>query len=158
MTTRTLLETFYKSFQARDAEGMKACYHKDVQFSDPVFPDLRGDDAGWMWKMLCVRGKDLVLEFSILEANETGGKVAWDAHYTFQATKRKVHNKIVGTFRIQDGKIIEHRDVFSFWRWTRMALGPMGWLLGWTPLVQNKVRQQAAKGLAEFKKSQQSEK
>ncbi len=150
VTTRELLETFYKSFQARDAEGMKACYHKDVRFSDPVFPDLRGEDAGRMWAMLCARGKDLVVEFSILEATETEGKVAWDAYYTFQATKRKVHNQIIGTFRLQDGKIIEHRDTFSFWRWTRMALGPIGWLLGWSPPVQNKIRKQAAKGLRDF--------
>lgn len=153
MATRELLDQFYSSFQKRDAEGMKACYHKDIHFSDPAFGDLHGDDAGWMWLMLCKRGKDLKLEYTILEAHEDGGKVAWDAHYTFQATKRKVHNKIVGTFKIKDGKIIEHHDVFSFWRWARMALGPAGLLLGWTPFLQKKVRQQALKGLEEFKKS-----
>jgi hypothetical protein len=45
----------------------------------------------------------------------------------------------------------EHRDAFGFHRWARQALGPAGLLLGWTPLVQGKVRAQAARSLADFR-------
>ncbi|MBL8954530.1 MAG: hypothetical protein JNK82_27370, partial [Myxococcaceae bacterium] len=41
----------------------------------------------------------------------------------------------------------EHTDSFDFGAWSRQALGPSGLLLGWSPLVKNKVRAQAAKGL-----------
>ncbi|MCB0245996.1 MAG: nuclear transport factor 2 family protein, partial [Anaerolineae bacterium] len=60
------------------------------------------------------------------------------------------HNRIDASFRFQDGKIIQHRDSFSFWRWSSMALGPVGMLLGWSPLVKNKVRRQAAHNLERF--------
>ena len=43
--------------------------------------------------------------------------------------------------------IIEHRDDFDLWAWTRMALGLPGVLLGWTPIIQGKVRKTAGAGL-----------
>ncbi len=145
-----LIETFYKCFQKRDAEGMAACYHQDVSFSDPVFPDLKGDQARSMWKMLCARGKDLEIQFSAVKANDSTGSAHWEAWYTFSGTGRKVHNVIDAEFEFRDGKIIRHKDQFGFWRWTRMALGPAGVLLGWTPIVQNGVRKKANQGLVDF--------
>ena len=47
------------------------------------------------------------------------------------------------------------RDRFDFWRWARQALGAPGWLLGWSPLLRNKVRATAAKNLARFMASRQ---
>ena len=41
------------------------------------------------------------------------------------------------------GKIVRHIDRFDFWRWSRMALGPAGLLLGWTPLLHKKVQAKA---------------
>lgn len=145
-----LLERFYQSFQKRDADGMAACYHQDVEFSDPVFPDLKGDRARGMWQMLCERGKDLELEFSGISADDTSGKAHWEARYTFGATGNKVHNIIEAEFTFADGLIKTHRDTFDLWRWAGQALGVSGKLLGWTPFVQNKVRGQADKGLSIF--------
>ena len=59
-------------------------------------------------------------------------------------------NDIQARFVFRDGKICEHHDTFDLWRWSRQALGTTGLLLGWTPLVQGKVRQQALKGLRAF--------
>jgi hypothetical protein len=53
-------------------------------------------------------------------------------------------------FRFKDGLIAEHDDDFSFHTWARQALGPTGLLLGWTPIVKNKVNSQARGGLEEF--------
>jgi hypothetical protein len=65
-------------------------------------------------------------------------------------TGRRVHNKIDATFQFQDGKIIRHHDRFNFWKWSFMALGPVGLFLGWSPFIKNKVRKQAAKNLEKF--------
>ena len=73
-----------------------------------------------------------------------------EATYTFAATGRRVHNVIDAEFRFENGLIIEHTDRFDFWRWSRMALGAPGMLLGWTPIVRNKVRGQARAGLDAF--------
>nr|MBA2321513.1 nuclear transport factor 2 family protein [Deltaproteobacteria bacterium] len=59
MEPSVLVNKFYAAFAQRDGESMAACYHPDVHFSDPVFPDLRGRDAGDMWRMLTSTGKDL---------------------------------------------------------------------------------------------------
>lgn len=49
-----------------------------------------------------------------------------------------------------DGKIIQHHDEFNFWKWSVMALGPIGIGLGWSPLVKNKVQRRAAENLENF--------
>lgn len=145
-----LIERFYTAFQARDAEAMVACYHPDVQFSDPVFPDLRGPRAGAMWRMLCARATSLEIEHRDVSADDTRGRAHWDARYLFSATGRQVHNSIDATFEFRDGLIARHTDRFDLWKWAGMALGPKGTLLGWTPLVKGAIRKQAAKGLAQF--------
>jgi ketosteroid isomerase-like protein len=139
-----LIQTFYRAFQKGDAETMSACYHADIEFSDEVFPLLRGRRAGDMWRMLCARSKDFELEFRDVHADGEGGRAHWDASYTFSKTGRRVVNRIDATFAFREGKIVRHVDRFDFWRWSRQALGPAGVLLGWTPIVRNAVRRQAA--------------
>jgi ketosteroid isomerase-like protein len=145
------IRRFYSAFQKRDAATMAACYAPDVRFSDPVFTDLRGGDAGAMWKMLCERGKDLKIEFSGVSADGAIGRAHWEAWYTFSTTGRKVHNVIDAEFEFRDGLIVTHTDRFDLYRWSRQALGVAGVLLGWSPLLQNKVRAMAAKGLADYR-------
>lgn len=144
-----LVHTFYTAFQQRDHAGMIACYHPDVHFSDPVFTDLRGPQAKAMWHMLCERGKDLQVSFDNIQADGQSGRADWQAVYTF-SNGRRVHNVIQATFQFQDNLIVNHRDSFNLWRWTRMALGPTGLLLGWSPLVQKKVRKTAVARLHKF--------
>jgi hypothetical protein len=142
----TLIERFYAAFARRDWRTMAASYHADAHFSDEVF-DLHGaQQIGHMWRMLCERGADLRIEHS----NVTPTSAHWEAWYTFSASGRPVHNVIDARFTLAQGLILRHVDVFSFWRWSRQALGTPGALLGWTPWLRAKVRAQAAKGLAAY--------
>ncbi len=147
---KQLITTFYSCFQQLDAEGMAACYHENIRFSDPAFPELKGAEAGAMWKMLCSQAKGFELSFSDISANDATGKAHWEARYDFTATRRRVHNRITAEFKFQDGKIIQHQDSFNFWKWSFMALGPVGLMLGWSPMLRKKVQQQAAKALKKF--------
>jgi ketosteroid isomerase-like protein len=146
-----LLDRFYGAFTNLDAETMAACYAPTVSFSDPVFPDLRGDEAGDMWRMLTARARDFRVELPERSADDTTGTAHWIAHYTFAQTGRPVVNDVHATFRFQDGLIVEHRDSFDFHRWARQALGPVGLLLGWTPFLRAKVQAQARAGLESFR-------
>lgn len=146
----SLIETFYTSFQKLDAGAMARCYHPEIRFSDPVFPLLTGAEVSAMWSMLCSQAKNFELTFADIQANELVGKAHWEALYDFSATGRRVHNKIDAAFEFREGKIIKHTDTFDFWKWSRMALGPAGSLLGWTPIVRNKVQRQARGRLAKF--------
>ncbi|MNT11876.1 SnoaL-like domain protein [compost metagenome] len=145
-----LITRFYEAFQRLDAEAMVACYSDDIVFSDPAFGTLRGKDAGDMWRMLSTRAKDFSLTFDNVHADERNGSAHWVATYLFSQTGRIVVNDIQARFVFRDGKICEHHDSFDLWRWSRQALGTTGLLLGWTPMVQGKVRQQALKGLRAF--------
>ena len=145
-----LITQFYSAFQRLDAEAMAACYTDDVLFSDPAFGELRGRDAGDMWRMLTTRAKDFSLVFDQVRSDDTGGSAHWVATYLFSATGNTVFNDIQARFVFRDGKICEHHDHFDLWRWARQALGAKGLLLGWTPLVKNAVRAQANKGLKVF--------
>lgn len=144
-----LVTRFYEAFARRDWAAMAACYHPDVHFSDEVF-DLHGADAGNMWRMLLTNGRDLTVEYSGVSADAATGQAHWDARYTFSATGRKVLNRIDARFEFRDGLIVRHVDRFDFWRWSRQALGMPGWLLGWSGVLQGKVRAKAAAGLAAF--------
>ncbi|WP_400192564.1 nuclear transport factor 2 family protein [Hymenobacter sp. B81] len=147
-----LLHRFYQAFQRRDHAGMAACYHPEATFEDAAF-QLQGRQIGLMWRMLCERGKDLRLTFNDIHADEQQGRATWDARYTFAQTGRPVHNHIRAHFTFQDGLIRTHHDEFSFWRWSRQALGPVGWLLGWTPWLQKKVQASALSSLQKFQTS-----
>ncbi|HEX2241271.1 MAG TPA: nuclear transport factor 2 family protein, partial [Actinomycetota bacterium] len=95
-------------------------------------------------------GTDLEVSHSNVRADDGRGSADWEATYTFTASGRKVHNRIHAEFRFADGKIVEHRDHFDFYRWSRQALGPLGIALGWTPFVRNQVRQKADRQLRKF--------
>ncbi|NMO20466.1 nuclear transport factor 2 family protein [Pyxidicoccus fallax] len=145
-----LISDFYYAFQRRDAQAMAACYHPDVEFSDPVFVGLRHGGVTAMWRMLCERGKDLQLTFRDVQADDRTGRAHWDANYTFSTTGRKVLNRIDAEFEFRDGKIVRHLDRFDFWAWSRQALGPAGLVLGWSPMLRNKVRATARKSLDKY--------
>ena len=146
-----LITRFYSAFASGDHATMAASYTEDATFSDPVFPHLSADEARDMWRMFCTSGNDVAVTFSDVQADDRSGSARWDAVYKFPKTGRKVHNKIQASFLFRDGKIVRHRDDFDLYAWTRMALGPMGVALGWTPLVKNQVRQQAASQLGKFR-------
>jgi hypothetical protein len=101
-----------------------------------------------MWEMLLKSSKDLKVEFNTVTTNSAH----WDAWYSFSRTGRQVHNIIDATFEFKDGLIYRHTDRFDFWRWSRQALGLSGTLLGWTPVIKNKVRSIARKNLDDYRR------
>ena len=131
---------------------MQACYHNDIVFNDPVFQNLKGGEAKAMWHMLIDSSKKLTLQYNTISAHGDSGVAHWEAYYPFSRTGRKVHNIIDAKFEFKDNKIIRHTDHFNFWRWSRMALGTPGIILGWTPLINRKVKSIARAGLDKFLK------
>ena len=145
-----LIHTFYQSFKKLDAEGMASCYHDSVEFSDPAFPDLKGKMVANMWRMLCAQAQNFELSYADVNADDMEGSVNWEAKYDFSKTGRKVHNKIQASFIFENGKIVQHVDSFDFWRWSKMALGPAGLLLGWSPMLKGKVTNMANASLMRY--------
>jgi ketosteroid isomerase-like protein len=150
-----LIHRFYEAFAALDPAPMQAAYAPDARFRDEVFALQGPAQIGAMWRMLCeatrAKGQDAWrLSHRDVEAGDERGRAHWEAHYRFSASGRLVHNVIDAEFRFRDGRIVQHVDRFPFWRWSRQALGAPGWLLGWTPFLQAKVRAQAMANLARY--------
>ena len=155
-TNEETITRFYKAFAELDAEVMRDCYADDATFEDPVFL-LRGkDEVAGMWHMLCdaTKGKgrqDWRLEFGEVHANGNSGGAHWEAHYRFSVTKRLVHNVIEARFTFApNGLIATHRDTFDFWRWSRQALGLVGFMLGWMPFFRKQMRERVSESLNRY--------
>lgn len=132
------LRRLYDAFAARDGEAMAACYAPDASFEDPVFR-LSGSDTGDMWRMLTERGRDLRIDYKVVDH----AHVEWTADYTFEG--HPVHNEIQSAFQFDDeGRIREQVDTFSFPRWARQALGLKGKLFGRFGFLQSAVRKNSA--------------
>lgn len=150
-----IMTRFYEAFAAGDADAMAELYHPDISFEDPVFGKLEGARVMAMWRMLIERGKGtLEIRFEQVRMEGDAGRLRWIATYRFSKTGRKVVNRIEAEMRFKDGRILWHRDRFSFWRWSRQALGLPGWMLGWTPLMRRRVSEEALKGLTLWEKRQ----
>jgi ketosteroid isomerase-like protein len=151
MTNRQTIETFYTAFQKGDYSTMQSCYADSAVFNDPAFVNLAAPEVRAMWKMLLLSGgAGFSLEFSNIQATDTEGGAEWTARYVFSQTGRKVVNHIKASFVFENGKIIKHTDQFSFYRWSRQALGLPGLLLGHTGFLKRKVQTLARKRLDAF--------
>lgn len=148
-----LIKTFYTNFQQRNWKGMLEAYHPDIFFYDPVFGNLEGPQVAAMWEMLLSSARELEMQFAGITVSDGYGSCQWTATYLFTATGRKVVNKGKALFTFSEGKIVEHHDDFSFWKWSAQALGWSGLLFGWTSVLQNKVRRQARGKLERFIKN-----
>jgi ketosteroid isomerase-like protein len=144
-----LIRDLYEAMGRHDGEAMAELYAPDGRFHDPAFGDLTGAEAGDMWRMLTGRATDLKVELAEHSADDDSGTAHWIATYSFN-TGRPVVNDIHARFRFRDGKIVQHEDSFSFFRWARQALGPAGLVLGLPPMSRL-VRVRARRDLAEFR-------
>lgn len=149
-TTTRLIETFYGAFGCGDLDTMAKCYHPDAVFSDPIFPELRGVQVMEMWRMLLERSAGMEVVASSLHGDDRRGQAHCMVCYTFRRNGRTMVNEIDAAFRFADGMIIEHKDHFDFWLWSRQAFGMRGLLLGWTPALQRKVQAAAVASLVTF--------
>ncbi len=155
---QNIIEQFYEAFQKADAEKMTNCYHDEVVFEDPAFGILEGDRAKNMWRMLCESSKDLKIEISNVKIKNDSATAHWEAHYTFSRTGRKVHNIIDATFKLKDGKIVEHIDTFNLHKWAKQALGLKGTILGGTSFFREKLNTQVNNLLTKYEKKITSKK
>jgi len=117
-----------------------------------VLHELHGERARDMWRMLCQNGKDLVVVASEVTGNGGTGRAHWEADYTFGVTGRKVHNVVEARFDLSGGLIARHTDSFDFATWAGQAFGPVGSVLGHTPLLPFALRRMANRQLDQFQR------
>lgn len=145
-----LAKNFYDAMQRKDYQTMNSLYSFDATFSDPVFRGLDTSLTKAMWAMLMKRAKNWSLSYEVVSSNQHSVTTKWIGRYQFSKTGRDVENHVTATMFIVDGKIKTQIDQFDFWKWSKMALGAPGILLGWTSFLNQKVSNQAVSGLKDF--------
>lgn len=152
----TTVTNFYQAFSRLDADAMAECYAEGAQFADEAF-HLRGKrEVMGMWRMLFQATQagnraDWKLEWGDLREEGAEIKVRWEEDYRFGVARRSVHNCVLATFTFdEEGKILTHHDRFNLWRWSRMALGVPGAVLGWSPAFRKLMGRQARANLDKF--------
>jgi ketosteroid isomerase-like protein len=148
--TENLLKKFYVALHNLDYESMQHCYHPEATFEDPVFGKLDAKEVKAMWKMLCLSARELSITIENISADQEMGACDVTASYLFSQTGRQVINRIHAEFHFKEGKIVEQRDRFDLWKWSRQALGMPGWLLGWAPFFKKGIRQKARSRLKKY--------
>ena len=149
--SQEIISQFYSAFEKHDVEGMNGLYHEKVIFNDHGFKNLNHQEVTSMWAMLLERSKgELKVEHHSVLGDEKLAQCTWEATYNFSKTNRPVHNIIHATMEFEEGKIIKHTDDFNFWRWSSMALGLPGKLLGWSSFLKHKVQKMARQSLDHY--------
>lgn len=146
-----LLRRLFDRLAARDAEGAARCYHRDIFFTDPLFPRVRGDDVRALWVMMFDDVEELRVTLSEVSADQDGGRAAWTATYRLGANGRRMSTSGRSLFAFRDGLVCRHYDHFSLWRWCAAALGPAGAALGWFGPFRWAVRQSFARRFDRFR-------
>jgi hypothetical protein len=148
-----IVTKFYDAFANADASKMCEYYHPDIEFRDPIFGSLKGNDACQMWEMLIARSNENIkIKLSEVKSNDYHGTARWEATYYFSKNKRKVVNSIRAEFFFQDGLMRRHTDDFDIWKWSKQALGLTEYLFGWTGFMQNKTHINAVLSLKKYQK------
>ena len=140
-----LLRKLLDRLGARDAEGMRHCYHPEVFYTNPLVPRASGAQAFEAWRAIFDELPDLHVALGDAAADADGGTAHWRATYTFRG--RRVEHDVRSMFAFRQGLVCRHYDHFSLWRWIARALGPAGLALGWFGPFRWGLRQRVARRL-----------
>jgi hypothetical protein len=150
------LERLYQAFERLDGDMMQACYAPQATFDDEIYSLHGAREIGGMWRMHCrsarVRSRGgFRLEVGQFHMDGSRARVRWEVQYRYGEGNRDVFNRVDAEFEFDaDGRILRHRDRYSFGRWARQALGWPALVFGWTPLLRWWTRKRAASKLARY--------
>lgn len=139
---------FFEAFARTDPHAMAACYHPMASYSNPVFPDLRGEQPGRMWALALADAQALRLDWSVAFADDRKAQVIWQARWLRGGRVQRM--EAASTLTLWDGVIVRQVDEFRFARWAAQHLGAAGLALSWLPAFQRMVQRRARIALARF--------
>ena len=131
-------------------EGIPGCVHPEIQYFDPLFGALEGQDV--------VRLRSFEASFNgfkmergeIEDLGDGYYSCPWKKTYTYPVTGRKVSINGKSHISMDNGLVTGHSEAFSLHRWAKDAYGIAGWFFGSIFFFQRKMRREAARQLREF--------
>lgn len=150
---RVLVQDYFEAFQKGDWKTMSRSYASNATFKDPIFPKgLKGSQIGAAWGDITQNLRPKVT-FSNIEVHGDLVTAKWSAKYPLKLPvfgTNQIDNDITATFRIKDGKIVEHIEHFDMNEYIQEATGLRGLSFLVRPLVRNRIRAGALENMASF--------
>lgn len=128
--TEQVARAFYDAFCAGDVATLERLYAPDVRFQDEIFSFQDRAGTMGMWRIL-LASEGARFRYELLSTQGETAKVRWLADY--ELFGRPIHNVIEATLTIREGRVVDHKDAFSWERWSRQAF-PLGGLPTWGPV------------------------
>lgn len=151
-TNQQIIKAFYTALNHKDSKSMNALLADDIEFYDPAFGMLKGDEVKYMWQFLTENAKDFSLKVKGISAENDEGIAHWESTYTFATTGNKVLNIVNSSFEFKNGKIIKHVDEFDIKKWVKQALGNSLGIFGGGFLVKNMIQKKSKSLLDNYMK------
>ena len=114
-----VVSQFYRAFEAKDVDAMEQLYAPNLKFKDAIFKFDDAAGATHMWRKLFQVDPNAKLTFTLDSTDGATVKGHWVADY--HVGGRPVHNEVSTTMKVENGKIVEHTDDFSWKKWAPQA-------------------------------------
>jgi len=114
-----VVSAFYKAFETKDVDTQEKLYAPNVKFKDAIFSFDNAKDTANMFRKLNGVDPNAKIKFTLDSVNGSTVKGHWVADY--HVLGRPVHNEVSTTMKVENGKITEHTDDFSWKKWAPQA-------------------------------------
>ena len=123
-----IVQEFAKAFNARDVNGLLACFTEHASYTDNFFGEHRGRDGlRAMFERMFREGRDYLWQMDTIVYAPTSAAAEWTFSYVVtdavpRSTGRKVRFRGMSLFELQNGRIARYREYFD----TGVALVQLG--------------------------------
>jgi steroid delta-isomerase-like uncharacterized protein len=124
----SLVQDFAKAFNARDVDGLLACFTEHGSYTDNFFGEHRGRDGlRAMFERMFREGRDYVWQMDRIVETPAAAAAEWTFSYVVtdavpRSAGRKVSFRGMSLFELEQGRIARYREYFD----TGVALVQLG--------------------------------
>ena len=123
-----LVQDFAKAFNARDVDGLLACFTERASYTDNFFGEHRGRDGlSAMFERMFREGRDYLWQMDTIVETPAAAAAEWTFSYVVtdavpRSAGRKVRFRGMSLFELEQGRIARYREYFD----TGVALVQLG--------------------------------
>ena len=123
-----LVQEFAKAFNARDVDGLLACFTDRASYTDNFFGEHQGrEDLRAMFDRMFREGRDYAWRMDAIVETPTSAAAEWTFSYIVtdavpRSAGRKVRFRGMSMFELEGGRIARYREYFD----TGVALLQLG--------------------------------
>ena len=134
--SESTIRRYTDAWARHDGSALLSCYHRHASFSDPVHPDLRAEQVGWLLRFRLARTEAMQTDTVWLAGDERKSQMLWRVRWRPRGAASRGRTRslrVLSTFSFWEDEIVRQVDEFSTWAYLRQVHGLTGLALGWLP-------------------------